>query len=87
MIPAAWRTAAGIPHGKLECAAETVGDAVEWLVTAHPELEPRVLAEPGRLVSWVSLYLGADDIRDLDGLNTTVPPESEIVVLPALAGG
>ncbi|MER6171380.1 MoaD/ThiS family protein [Streptosporangium sp. NPDC001681] len=87
VIPAAWRTAAEIPNGELECAAHTIGDAIEWLVATHPKLEPRVLVEPGRLASWVNLYVGKDNIRDLDGLDTAVPPGSEIVVLPALAGG
>ncbi|MEV4094398.1 MoaD/ThiS family protein [Streptosporangium saharense] len=87
VIPSAWCAAAGIQNPSLRCVAETVGGAIDWLVEAHPVLKPRLLAEPGRLVSWVNLYVAEHDVRALQGLDTVVSDDSEIVVLPALAGG
>ncbi|MFF0572524.1 MoaD/ThiS family protein [Streptosporangium saharense] len=87
VIPSAWCAVAGIQNPSLQCTAETVGGAIDWLVEAYPVLKPRVLAEPGRLVSWVNLYVGEHDVRALQGLDTVVPTNSEIIVLPALAGG
>ncbi|WP_066369475.1 MoaD/ThiS family protein [Herbidospora mongoliensis] len=87
VIPSAWRTAAGIGDVRLTCAAETVGEAVTWLADTYPPLRQRVLAEPDRLTSWVNVFVDGDDIRELDGLDTRLPADKEIIVLPALAGG
>ncbi|GLX95524.1 MoaD/ThiS family protein [Herbidospora sp. NBRC 101105] len=87
VIPSAWRTAAGIGDLTLTCAAETVGQAVEWLAETYPPLRQRVLAEPDRLANWVNVFVDGEDIRELDGLDTLLPSDNQIIVLPALAGG
>jgi molybdopterin synthase sulfur carrier subunit len=35
----------------------------------------------------VNVYLGNDNIRDLAGLDTTLPDGCELLVLPSVAGG
>ncbi|MDP9843231.1 MoaD/ThiS family protein [Streptosporangium lutulentum] len=87
VIPAGWRTASGIKPEELQCAAQTVGQAVDWLVETWPELRPRVLSDSGRLASWINVYVDEADIRGLDGLDTPASPNSEIMFLPAMAGG
>ncbi|MEV4749095.1 MoaD/ThiS family protein [Streptosporangium sp. NPDC049248] len=87
VIPAGWRTAAGIEPEALRCDATTVGEAVTWLVETYPEFGPRVLSGPDRLASWINVYVDGHDIRDLGGLNALVLPDSEILFLPAMAGG
>ncbi|TKK88361.1 MoaD/ThiS family protein [Herbidospora galbida] len=84
--PSAWRTAAWIGDLTLRCAAETVGQAVTWLAETYPPLRQRVLAEPDRLVSWVNVFVDGEDIRELDGLDTLLPSDNQIIMLPALAG-
>ena len=41
----------------------------------------------GDLRRFVNVYLGGEDIRFLDGLQTEVPDGGELTILPAVAGG
>ena len=66
---------------------ETVGGALEQLVTRHPDLKPHLYGDEGRLRSFVNLYLGDEDVRYLDGEATPLPPGSELSIVPSIAGG
>ncbi len=35
----------------------------------------------------VNLFVGADNIRDLDGLTTSITPGAELSIIPAISGG
>ena len=50
------------------------------------ELRSRI-AEDGGLRRFVNVYVGGDDIRFLDGLETPVADGDEVTILPAVAGG
>ena len=43
--------------------------------------------EDGDLRRFVNVYVGGEDIRFLDGLETTVEDGDEVTILPAVAGG
>lgn len=64
----------------------TVGEALESVFASHGELRDR-LYQNGDLRRFVNVYLGGEDIRFLDGLDTTLPDGSELTILPAVAGG
>jgi molybdopterin converting factor small subunit len=65
----------------------TVGDALDALAVAHPALERRVRDEMGRPRVHVNLFVGADNVRDLDGLGTSIAPGAELSIIPAVSGG
>jgi molybdopterin converting factor small subunit len=68
-------------------AAVTVGAVLDTLAVEHPPLERRVRDELGRVRVHVNLFVGADNIRDLDGLTTAVSPGTELSIIPAISGG
>ena len=45
------------------------------------------IAEDGDLRRFVNVYVGGEDIRFLDGLDTPVQDGAELTILPAVAGG
>jgi molybdopterin synthase sulfur carrier subunit len=65
---------------------ETVGEVLDALYDRFDELRSRI-AEDGGLRRFVNVYVGGDDIRFLDGLNTPVADGDEVTILPAVAGG
>jgi len=71
---------------ELEARGETVGEVLDDLVERYPPLEPQLLAG-GLLASFVNVFLGGEDIRTLDGLDTPVSQGQTIILLPAMAGG
>ena len=50
------------------------------------ELRDRI-SEDGGLRRFVNVYVGGEDIRFLDGLETPVADGDEVTILPAVAGG
>jgi sulfur-carrier protein len=65
---------------------ETVGEVLDALYSRYGELRNRI-AEDGGLRRFVNVYVGGDDIRFLDGLDTPVADGDEVTILPAVAGG
>lgn len=43
--------------------------------------------EAGRLRRHVNVFVGADNVRNLDGVDTLVPDGVEVSLLPAVSGG
>ena len=71
---------------ELEANGETVGDVIDDLVERYPPLRDQLLQQGG-LASFVNVFLGGEDVRTLDGLETPVRNDSTVILLPAMAGG
>ena len=71
---------------ELEASGETVGDLIDDLVERYPPLREQLL-QHGGLASFVNVFLGGEDVRTLDGLETPVRNDSTVILLPAMAGG
>jgi sulfur-carrier protein len=85
-IPTQLRAAAeGATEAQLE--GETVQDVLNGLFDRFGELRQRISDEDGSLRRFVNVYLGGEDIRFLDGLQTPVADGAELTILPAVAGG
>jgi sulfur-carrier protein len=70
---------------QVEAHGASVREVLEDLARRHPTLEPQ-LFEGGELATFVNVYLGGEDIRTLDGLDTNVNGQP-MILLPAMAGG
>ena len=64
---------------------ETVREVLEDLSGRYPALEAQ-LFDGGDLAPFVNVYVGGEDVRTLDGLETRVNGGS-MILLPAMAGG
>jgi sulfur-carrier protein len=67
-------------------SGSTVGEVLDSLYERYGELRSRI-AEDGGLRRFVNVYVGGEDIRFLDGLDTPVEDGDEVTILPAVAGG
>ena len=66
---------------------DDVGGVLRALAEAHPGTEKQLFAADGELNRYVNVYLNDEDVRVLNGLETTVGADDTIVILPAMAGG
>lgn len=64
-----------------------VRSALADLVRVHPALQERLLDPDGELRRFVNVFVGDDDIRHLDGLDTVVEEHDTVTLVPAVAGG
>jgi MoaD family protein len=85
-IPTQLRTVTGGEAETTVDDAATVGEALDGLYERYDGLRERI-AEDGGLRRFVNVYVGGEDIRFLDGLDTTVQDGDEVTILPAVAGG
>jgi sulfur-carrier protein len=65
----------------------TVRDVIAGLDADYPGIGGRLLDDAGRLRRFVNVYVGEEDIRLAQGLDTPVPSGGQISVIPAVAGG
>jgi molybdopterin synthase sulfur carrier subunit len=71
---------------QLEADGATVRELFEDLMSRFPTLR-RQLVEDDDLAPFVNVYVEGEDVRTKDGLDTPVDEKSQIVLLPAMAGG
>jgi molybdopterin synthase sulfur carrier subunit len=72
---------------EVEASGASVGDVLRSLAEQHPATESQLFSEEGDLNRYVNVYLNDEDVRVLDGLETSVSDSDTIVILPAMAGG
>lgn len=72
---------------KLEINADTIAKTVDELTVNFPELKKHLLDDSGQIRSFVNIFVGNDDIRNLQQGATTVKTDSVISIVPAIAGG
>jgi molybdopterin converting factor small subunit len=85
-IPTQLRSAAG-GASQAQVEGETVAAVLDGLFAQFSELRERIADDDGSLRRFVNVYVGGEDIRFLDGLQTAVIDGGEITILPAVAGG
>jgi len=85
-LPGALRDAAG-GETKLSASGETLRELITDIDRRHPGFASRVLDEVGALRSYVNVYIGDEDARTRGGSGAAVPDGSEVMVIPAMAGG
>ncbi|MDP6548729.1 MAG: MoaD/ThiS family protein [Dehalococcoidia bacterium] len=74
-------------QAQVELESESMGELVENLDASFPGFKERLLDENGDLRYFVNLYLNGEDVRFLQGLETSVKSGDEISIVPAVAGG
>jgi sulfur-carrier protein len=85
-LPTQLRDAAG-GNSAVEAGGTTVGEVLEALYAQHGELRDRLSDGGGGMRRFVNVYVGGEDIRFGDGLDTPVSDGDEVQILPAVAGG
>ena len=85
-IPTILRTYTG---GESEVSVEggTLSEVIDSLDSSYSGIKGRILDEAGQIRRFVNVYVGNDDVRFLDNLDTATPDGTQISVIPAVAGG
>jgi molybdopterin converting factor small subunit len=72
---------------ELDLAGNTVGEVLQALTDAYPPTRQQLFTDDNELNRYVNIYLGDEDVRVLQGLDTPVKEDDTLVILPAMAGG
>ena len=71
---------------QVEATGSTVREVLDDLAGRFPALGAQLFAD-GEIATFVNVYLGGEDVRTLDGLDTAVTEGQTVILLPAMAGG
>ena len=74
-------------QAQVEIESDNLGDLVEQLDASYPGFRARLVDENGELRYFVNIYLNGEDVRFLQGLETSTKSGDEVSIVPAVAGG
>jgi sulfur-carrier protein len=85
-IPTPLRT---YTNGQSEISVQgsTVSAAMDDLVSNYPALKTHLLNDAGQLRPFVNLFLGEENVRELQGIDTPLKEDDRLMLIPSIAGG
>jgi molybdopterin synthase sulfur carrier subunit len=72
---------------QLPISARTVRAALEDLERSQFALYRNVCDETGKVRKHLNVFVNSDNVRDLNGVDTTLMPGDVVTILPAVSGG
>jgi molybdopterin converting factor small subunit len=72
---------------KLSISAPTVRAALDDLKRSQSALYHNLCDETGTVRRHLNVFVNSDNVRDLDGVDTTLTPGDVVTILPAVSGG
>ena len=76
-------------EGQMEVnlGGNNVSEVMNELVTKYPTLKPHLYNGDGKLRPFVNLFVGENNINDLQGLDTPLDKNTRVILIPSIAGG
>ncbi|MDR3224921.1 MAG: MoaD/ThiS family protein [Clostridiales Family XIII bacterium] len=74
-------------NAQVDVSGQTAGEAIEALAANFPDIRQHLYDGDGKLRSYVNVYIGDENIRDLGGLAAPVAENGVLSLVPAIAGG
>lgn len=65
----------------------TVSALLENVLMRHPALKPHLFDSKGNLHRHFNIFVNGQHIRDLDGLETNLASDDNVILLASAAGG
>ena len=72
---------------KIQVSENTVREMIQSITRDFPDLKKHLLDDQGKVRSFVNIFAGDDDIRDLQQEKTVVDESTVLSIVPAIAGG
>ncbi|MGI5166919.1 MoaD/ThiS family protein [Spirillospora sp. CA-253888] len=85
-IPTILRTYTG-GESEVKAEGDTLRAVVADLEANFAGIAARILDDNGKIRRFVNVYVGDEDVRFADGLDTATPAGAQVSIIPAVAGG
>jgi adenylyltransferase/sulfurtransferase len=86
LIPYALRFATE-RNAEVEVSGSTVREAINALVNTYPDIKAHLFADNDTLRDFINLFVDGKNVNSLQGLDTPVADNGEVMIVPAIAGG
>jgi molybdopterin synthase sulfur carrier subunit len=74
-------------ESEVSASGSTVREVVADLEASFSGIAARIIDESGQIRRFVNVYVGDEDVRFADGLDTATPEGAQVSIIPAVAGG
>jgi adenylyltransferase/sulfurtransferase len=74
-------------QSEVNVSGENISQALADLTNQYPPIKPHIFNEGGELRPFVNLFVGENNIKDLQGVNTPIKDGDRLVLIPSIAGG
>ncbi len=74
-------------QSEVNVSGSNISDALADLTTQYPSLKPHLFNDGGDLRPFVNLFVGENNIKDLQGVDTPIKEGEKIMLIPSIAGG
>jgi len=74
-------------NAEVEVSGNTAGEAINALANVYPDIKTHLFAENGQLRDFINLFVDGKNINGLQGLDTPIADNGEVMIVPAIAGG
>ena len=68
-------------------SGSNISAALTDLTAQYPALKPHLFNDGGELRPFVNLFVGENNIKDLQGIHTPINDGEKILLIPSIAGG
>jgi molybdopterin converting factor small subunit len=85
-LPPVIRPAAG-GNRTVDVDGGTLREALDDLFRRYPDTRAQIVDDAGDLNRFVNVFVDKEDVRLRDGLETAIGDGSQVIVMPAMAGG
>jgi len=72
---------------KVTVEGSNLNEIIGSLNDKYPGIKARICDDQGDLRNFVNVYVNGEDVRFLEGLETSTKTGDEISIVPAVAGG
>lgn len=72
---------------EVSVSGSNISDVLSDLTVQYPALKPHLFNEGGDLRPFVNLFVGENNIKDLQGVDTPIQDGEKIMLIPSIAGG
>jgi sulfur-carrier protein len=86
LIPTPLRRFTG-GEAKVSVTGTSVGEVLDELERAYPGIGERLRDDSGQIRRFVNVFVNGQNVRDRDGVETSLSTGDEIGIIPAMAGG
>jgi molybdopterin converting factor small subunit len=74
-------------QSEVNVSGSKISEALTDLTTRYPPIKPHIFNDGGELRPFVNLFVGENNIKDLQGIDTPVADGDRLVLIPSIAGG
>jgi adenylyltransferase/sulfurtransferase len=72
---------------EVNVSGSNVAEALNDLTSQYPTIKPHLFNESDELRPFVNLFLGENNIKDLQGVATPIKDGDKLMLIPSIAGG